>query len=385
MASLIKNGKHYGIRWTDSKRHPRQVRESLKTSDRHKAIHKKKQLEWEYANGQHDPWKRKWYDQEKSHQSEWLTPSLVSKFIEYKSTARGREGWSEAVAHREKYVMGRFADMIGEKPVGEITKKELENFYYRDGVHSDHTRNGDYISVNTFLNWCISNGYLSAKPVFKPSKPQSKTPRFIYPEQLSRLIRYRTDQIALDIKDGRLKRPELGAYWAPLGWMVLAGTGLRPIELAQIKIAHIESGHILVGADFTTKVKAERRVPLLYEAKQAVDILTDVRYRSLEPNLSGSPYLLGRKPEYSKKQLSIEFSATWKACYPDKPKCSLYNLKDTFCVRFLSDDKLPGAPGMRLNELKDILGHASIATTEKYLKAVPYGTRVTGTIWDHPG
>jgi integrase len=370
MASLVKNGKNYGLIWSDSDRVPRQVRESLKTDSRPRAIGKKKQLEWEYLNGEHDPWKRKWYERDVTIEGISISDA-VEQFISEKSTARGRYGWNEATATKEAFVMRKFARM-NQMPVNSLTEKDLENFYYRKEVNSDHTRNSDYISINTFLNWCISNDYIKEKPVFKPQKPQSKIPKFIYPAELSKLIQYRTNKMKSDLNYSIMK-PDRAAYWTVLCWMVLAGTGIRPIELSNVKVSHVHSDHIIIGEDFSTKTKSERRVPLLFESRQAAQILTDPAFRSRESFMKSSPYLTGRKPSYSKEELSRDFSITWKNFFPNKPKRTLYNLKDTFCVRFLCDDSIESHSGMRLNDLREILGHESLETTQKYLKAIPYG------------
>lgn len=378
MASLVKNGSNYGLVWTDKDKFPRQVRESLKTDDRTKAINKKKQLEWALLNGDHDPWERKWYEKELKPDGIGVVES-VEEFIKYKSTARGRGGWNEETGTKEAFVMRKFARM-NDMPVSTLTDNHLEAFYYREGVNSDHTRNSDYISINTYLNWCIDKGYISKKPTFRPSKPQRKIPKFIYPEEFAQLIHFRVNKIENDIKKGTLE--ENAAYWHVYSWMILAGTGIRPIELSKIKVNHVERNSLLIGADFTTKVKLERRVPLLFESKQAMDVITNPAFRKMDSCMRNSDYLTGRLPDYAKKELSRDFSATWKACFPEKQKRTLYNLKDTFCVRFLCDDTIIGNSGMKLNDLKEILGHESLQTTEKYLKAIPYGTSVTGTIWD---
>lgn len=373
MASLVKNGETYGLIWTVS---GEQCRESLKTTNYQKAKQRKAWLEDQFYDGEHDPFEKKWYERKKETNRTSLK-AKVEEFIKFKTRARGQQGWSQSVAKRETYVMRKFSRHVGGK-LKDLTDSDLEDFYYRDSVNSEHTRNGDYISVNTFLNWCITKGYLESKPEFKPKKPQSKIPKFIYPEQLAELIHYRLQVIEGDWKSGQLKIKERGAYWCVLGWMVLAGTGLRPVELANLKLRHVQKDSIIIGEDFTTKVRSERTVPLLYESKQAVDILTDSNFRKLEPSMKGSEYLLGRKPSYAKKQLSYDFTETWELFFSDKPKRTLYNLKDTFAVRFLYDGS-----GRALNDLADILGHASLDTTRRYLKAVPYGATVEGTIWDH--
>lgn len=384
MASLVKNGDTYGLIWTDNSREQSQCRESLKTDNLKKAKRRKSRLETQYYEGTHDPWERKWY-QRKSADNIAITDA-VEEFIVYKSRAKGQDGWSESVAKRETYVMRKFARHVGPgRYLSSLTENDLEDFYYRDGVSSDHTRNGNRISVTTFLNWCQQQGYIEDPPQYRPKKPQRKVPKFIYPKQLSKLIGWRLDKIASDIADHeQFDIEDRGAYWVIYGWMILAGTGMRPGELANVKVSHVESDSILIGEDFTTKVRAERRVPLLYESRQAVEVLINQQFRNKERYMADSNYLLGRKPSYAKKQLSEEFRHAWRAVFPDKPRRTLYNLKDMFCVRFLSDDSIPTSSGMKLNDLKEILGHSSLKTTEKYLKAIPYGTSLTGTIWDYP-
>lgn len=113
------------------------------------------------------------------------------------------------------------------------------------------------------------------------------------------------------------------------------------------------------------------------EAGQATRLLADQRFRRMQG--LDSDRLLGRKPGYAQGRMSRDFTTTWQQVFPDRPRRTLYNLKDTFAVRFLYS---PG--GGNINELANILGHASLDTTRRYLKAVPYGTRLEGTIWDYP-
>ena len=367
MASLTKNGKNYGLIWTDSSRTPSQVRESLKTQDRNQALQKKNELEWKYHNrdnlsfpesDRHDPWKQKWYEQ-KADEGKTVAEA-VEEFIRFKSRARGQQGWSDTAQRNETYTMRKFARHVGNILLEDLKKEHLEGFYYRDKVNSDHTRNSLYISVNTFLNWCIDQGYLEEKPVFKPKKPQTKVPKFI------RLDEVRTMYEAEDWE------------YVRYGWLLLVSTGMRPAELANLKLAAINNNHLLIGEDFTTKVRAERRIPFLFETEFAIEKLTDSSF-----NRSYSPeYLLGRSPKTTKPILSQRFSKLWGETFPRK-KRALYNLKDTFAVRFLSDDSLQSRTGMKLNDLKEILGHASLSTTQRYLKAIPYGTDLSGSLWDY--
>lgn len=378
MASLKKNGSNYGLVWTDSSREPSQVRESLKTDIRRRAIAKQKELEWKYHEGEHDPWKQKWYEKPTDH-SIITIESAVESFIRFKTGTRGQQGWNDTTQKREVPLMRKFARYVGNIPLDNLTKGHLEDFYFRDKVNSPHTRASDYISVNTFLNWCVTNEYIDEKPIFKPKKPQSKVPKYIHPKELAKLIHGKVHFIEDRINNGTIHNEKQAGYWVVLGWMILAGTGMRPIELSQIRISDIYGDNILVGAHFDTKTKEERYVPLMYEAKQAVQLLTNPHYRQLDPTMKDSDLLLGRKPNYCKTKLSRDFTNIWKLVFPNKPKRTLYNLKDMFCVRFLHGER-----DTNIDQLASILGHSSYDTTKRYQKSVPHDIEISGTIWDYP-
>ena len=390
MASLQKNGTNYGLVWTDSSRDPSQVRESLKTDNYKKAKRRKARLEDQYftfdsdGKRQHDPWNHKWYEQPSGDGSVMTLQEAVKEFIYFKSTTKGQKGWSESIAIKESQFMRMFAEHLGpDLLLSEITEQHLEDFYYKENVSSDHTRNSYYISVNTFFNWCVEQGYLEEKPEYKPKKPQSKVPKFIYPEELAKLIEYRLSKIKYDIDSGRLRNPDQGPYWMILAWMLMAGTGMRRGEIVHLTAKNVDNGYITIGDGFTTKTRQERQIPLLFEAKQAIDILTDPNFRQLEPRMRSSEYLLGRSPRSGKDYLSRRFGPLWEKCFPNKSKRTLYNLKDMFAVRFLTDPSIPTEEGMKINDLRKILGHQSLDTTQKYLKAIPFGLKITGTIWDY--
>lgn len=377
MASLVKNGSTYGLIWTDSSRDPRQTRESLKTGNHTEAKRLKARLEHDYWHGDHDPWERKWYQRETKAAGATLRRA-VERFIAYKSGLRGRGSWSDATERREASVLRKFVRIVGDKALSRLTPKDLEEFYYRDSVSSDHTRDSDYISINAFLNWALREGIIEDKPEFRPPKPQAKTPKFIHPRELARLIGWKLGRLADWRKNPNFQASHNKGSYIPLAWMLLVGTGMRPKELAHLKVSHMKGQYAIVGEGFTTKTRAERTVPLLFEAPAAARILTDPRLRAMDPATASSDYLLGRTPSYVKNKISREFTAAWKDVFPDQPKRTLYNLKDTFAVRFLYGQK------GNMNDLANILGHASLNTTRRYLKAVPYGTSIEGTIWDYP-
>ena len=387
MASLVKNGNTYSLIWTDRSRSPKKIRENLKTDDRKRAVRLQKQLEWGYANRhnrqfpddqKHDPWVRRWYQADYTRKDNTLLSKLIEDFISFKLSEKGTSGWGRSAERREPYVLRKFVRIVGDRPVRQLTRDHLQAFYYRAGVNSDHTRQSDYISINTFLNWLLTHEYLETKPEYRPKKAQQLLPRFITPVELSAVIQKHIERTAANVQLGKCApRP----YYPVLAWMVLAGTGIRPVELSRITLSAVQNGHLLVGDGFDTKSRRQRLVPLLYESRQAVDLLCNPAYRKLQ-GMQGVT-LLGRDPAYAKNYISRQFTSAWQACFPDKDR-SLYNLKDMFAVRFLCDDTHQSAGAIRLNELKEILGHASLETTQKYLKAIPFRTDLRGTIFDFP-
>lgn len=377
MASLQKNGDNYGLVWTDSTRRKSQVRESLKTDDKRKAQLKKKELEWKYAEGEHDPWDQKWY--ERSRPDEIFLQEAIKQYIKYKRNAKGKEGWGYRRYERTAPMLRHFAKFTGDMAVHELTEQHLTDYFYRPKVNSSHTRRTYRINLITFFKWCESKGYLDDYPDHELKPTKQKTPKFIYPDELAKLIQWKVDDVMKSVKKGEPHgtHESFSQIWMVYGWMILASTGMRPSELMRIKINHIGRQFINIGEDFDVKNAVERSIPILYEAKRAIPVLLKVRDK--DRMMKDSEYLLGRPSDSSAQRMSKEFTRGWGKLFDHKR--TLYNLKHTFAIRFLNDPE-HSRKAKALHDLKFILGHKSITSTEIYTNKVPYGVNIEGTIWD---
>lgn len=378
------------ITWSDARIHPEKpkVKESLQTKKMDDAYRRKLRLEELYNKGKHDPWQQKWF--ENASIKPFVSGSLLSgdpstirymdvgirveeaveEYIQHQIT-RPR-GWNSPITQdRYSHVLRYFAKKVGRnKNVSSLKEKDIYEMLYRDNVQSEETIKSDRSKIRAFLNYCKKRGWISTIPEIEAPDPQEKVPKFLYEIDFLRVRWYKVHDVESQFKKGFVRRDAEHQLRYVLAWMLMAGTGMRPGEAINIRTGDIYGDQILIGAWHRTKTASQRMVPILYEAKSAVSVLSDPNFRKRDIALAKSDLLLGIKSNMTKKRVSSEFSRCWKKIKGQDNKRTAYNLRDFFAVRFLSDES-QGNQDFRLLQLRNILGHSTITTTEKYLKAVP--------------
>lgn len=378
------------LTWSDKSLHPEKpkIKESLRTKKMDEAFRRMHRLEELAEKGKHDPWRQKWFNNPSikpfitgsllsgdpssiRHMDAHISVSVaVERYIEHQ-TSRPR-GWNSPITQdRYSHFLRHFSQQIGgKKLLHSIDENQISKFLYRDSSRSEETVKGDRSKIKAFFNFCKNRGWTSEVPEIEAPRPQHKIPKFLHENDFLNVCWYKIYDVQQQMEKGLVKKNGEHQLRYVLAWMLMAGTGVRPSEAAKIKTQDVYSDQILVGSWYRTKTSSQRMVPILYEAKNAVSVLSDPDYRKLDIALADTDLLLGIQSEMTRKRVSSELKRCWQAIQGRNGKRTAYNLRDFFAVRFLSDTT-QGNQDFRLLQLRNALGHASLTTTEKYLKAVP--------------
>jgi integrase len=170
--------------------------------------------------------------------------------------------------------------------------------------------------LRNLMNWCEESGWVDRAPSFKRLLPklQERPPDRLWDEEVDKLV----------------VLPD------PFGYVIrlLLGTGLRWGELARAQASDIQNGMLVVHKTKSGKV---RRVPLL------PDLREELRGR------------LGRLIPFTNQQWLTDYCRRETGIL----RFHVHQLRHTFACRWLE-------AGGSLAALQEILGHASITTTQRY-------------------
>lgn len=380
MASLRRkkdSGLYYVI-WTDKHRRPHQVSETLKTTEPKRAKYLQRKLEIDYHEGKHDPWIQKWFEKPPEYYRSNAMEEVVAEYLDHKRSTKGRKGWSQTTYKAKKYILELLSKHNGnDRPVKSITSNGLQKFYYRPEVKSDHTRQGQRRTVIAFLNWCREHGFIDHIPPCDVDMPQEEIPEFFRMAELQ-VIYEKKKEVVQEYLNKNYSRGHENQLWMIEAWKLAVSTGLRRTELMNLRLPAInmDEESILVGYQHRTKSARQRLIPFLFEAGDVLAKYTDPDYRARDKYLSQTDLIFGRQGEQMAKRLNSELVRIRKLVLPGRPELTLHGLRHTFAIRYLSAPSKGDAMDFRLQKLKDILGHSSITTTEKYLKAIPANLRL---------
>jgi integrase len=213
---------------------------------------------------------------------------------------------------------------------------------------SARTREKDFVTLRTMLNYAVDMGYIEQNPVKRTLRPlpaPKQERRTLSPDEIERLIAACED------------RPML-RMWV----FLLADTGMRPGEAVALhwEDVDLEAGYITIGRHRPTKTKRMRTVPLSPRLRVA---LREHFARHRFPH--GSPYLLhhltARRHHRAGEAihgLSRAFgAAAIRAGLPSET--TPYWLRHSFATNLAE----AGASAVQLSEF---LGHTSFETTKKF-------------------
>jgi site-specific recombinase XerD len=367
MASLEKKSNGvFMLRWYDEKRIPTRISESLKTSNKQEATRRKSELETKYWAGEHNPWKKKWYDLAPEIAAENTMRFYIHRYL-MELEENDAADYAEATIMGKKVTLKLFASFLDKKNIEwfEVTDRDVQAFL----KHQNYTpaaAASRFTMIRAFLNHAYKKGWLMDRIELKaPAVPKS-LPVWLSDVELQRIedsIRSQQERVR---KFQQSK--DANHLWMIDAMWFAARTGLRINELMQIKTSHIVNGNILVGADFRTKNKSQRMIPLMDKAATIAQTYLDADVRANNAYLKHSAWLFGRKHGIMSTRLSETFIRVNKKVNGHYRK--FHDLRHTFAVWYLTSPSDKNRD-YRLFALKEMLGHASLETTGIYLKMNP--------------
>jgi len=214
------------------------------------------------------------------------------------------------------------AEFFRHRPVARVRPDDLRRYrLWLEGQELKPLTVAHLLSdARCMFNWCVDSGLLDRSPFPRRLMPriQEQPPDRLWDEEVSAVLGV----------------PEPHRFVVRLA----LGTGLRWSELTRAQRSHVEQGMLVVSQTKSSKI---RRIPL------PAELLEDIRGR------------VGRLAAYSWKSPGSFACAVRRAS--GVQRFHVHQLRHTFACRWLER-------GGSLAALQQILGHASIVTTQRYAR-----------------
>jgi len=254
------------------------------------------------------------------------------------------------------------------KTVDELNKEALEAYIihrktakrWANNLHikeenkgglSPYSIQGDVRAIKAFWSWLLYQGYMENNALAK--FPLPKVPKTI-------IKTLTIEQIRLLLKTIDKNSPVGARNYCIL--MLLIDSGMRISEVTGIQIADLKLSKCLVK--IIGKGQKERVIPFSHFTSK--ELLRYIKYYRSDLCKLESPYLFpvshGHHVRVNSIQQAIKRLAKKAELYDIK--CHPHIFRHTFATMFL-------AKGGNAVVLKDIMGHESIQTTQKYVHLLP--------------
>ena len=218
-------------------------------------------------------------------------------------------------------------------PIAHINIEHIESFKKAfKGIHTPNGINLNHRNIKTFLRWCYDRNIIKSVPKIRMLREPKKPPKYISEDAMQKIFN-------LDSVSEFMQR----AFW------VYLTTGCRRSEIIEGTL----SGSILIVPASLSKSRIEREITL---DNIQVEIVKEIHIARDTHLLKGSQ-LVTFKNKFTKAfkmaclEIGIDTDDTKEGC--------LHCLRHTYAVMqwITSND---------IYEVKKLLGHTSVKTTEKY-------------------
>lgn len=251
--------------------------------------------------------------------------------------------WVQATAHHTPRGLERttatltalVAFLGSDLPVSGLSSDRLRAFRdHRARTVKAETVNRDMTVIRGLCSHAITWSLLAVSPMVKVANLKERGDHL--PQS------YTVDEIA--------KILAVAQPTERLAWIIYANTGLRLSELLDLTWESVKAGYAVISRPKERRAKV---VPLNAAALEAMALL---------PKDQDSPYVL---PRWSRTAVTTKFRR-------DAAKAgvggNLHRLRHSFATHLLT-------AGVPLPHVQELLGHAQISTTSRYVRALPQHLR----------
>lgn len=271
----------------------------------------------------------------------------ISEFLEYLRHERNASVHTIAGYRRD---LTQFADYMSEK---EIPLRKADNIQIRGFMAHLHERKlkkstlaRKLAAVRSFYQFGVKKKWIAENPakVVATPKQEKRVPSFLSEEEMASFLEVPASGKPLDLRDQ-----------AALEF--LYATGIRVSELVGINLEDVNFAERLVRV--RGKGKKERLVPFGRVADNRLSTYLKLRPRLLGENIGERALFLnyqgGRITSRSVERIVDKYIRLTAV----KRKISPHSLRHSFASHLLSR-------GADLRVIQELLGHESLATTQKY-------------------
>lgn len=272
---------------------------------------------------------------------------LIAKFLDYLSYQK-RYSNNTIIAYRND--LNSFADYLEvffeTNDAGVVSRRMISSFIAdlaESGI-SSRSINRKLSSIQSFYGFLLKEGPLEVNPAKSVQRPKTSShlPSVMRSEQVEQL--FEPNRFAANF-EGRRNLALLSVFYA---------CGLRRDELINLKVLDIDFHQSQLKV--LGKRNKERIIPIAPELIKILRSYIDERgqVNSSEPFL----FLTG-KAQKMYPSLVYEIVKNYLSKVTTMEKRSPHVLRHTFATHLLNE-------GANLQSIKDLLGHASLATTQIY-------------------
>ena len=280
------------------------------------------------------------------------TESLLSDYIEWLTVEKGR---SRATLEAYERDIRQFLDWWGERPLDDVGAGDLER--YLADLRLSRAASSVARSLSSLRGWwgfLVDEGLLSVNPssLVTPSRRGRSLPKPLPEEVVARLLDGLNADTPVDRRDRALLE-------------LLYGTGARVSEVVGLQIQDLDFDEGLIRV--TGKGAKQRLVPM---GRSLTSALQDYlgpggRGEFPRPRAHAHVFVNARGGPLSRQGVDLIINARALAAGIDRSTVSAHVFRHSCATHML-------AHGADIRVVQELLGHASIATTQVY-------TAVSGT------